>query len=73
MDRARDVFDAYRPLVRYEQQPGVGLAVRKYVLRRRGAIASSAQRRPGSSLPAAAVAEIDALLARQEKRLKEIG
>jgi 4-hydroxy-tetrahydrodipicolinate synthase len=29
---AHDLFDAHLPLVRYEQQPGAGLAVRKYVL-----------------------------------------
>jgi 4-hydroxy-tetrahydrodipicolinate synthase len=63
-DAAHDLFDAHLPLVRYEQQQGVGLAVRKYVLKRRGAIASDAQRRPGSSLSAIARAEVDYLLAR---------
>jgi len=38
-------------LVRYEQQQGVGLAVRKYVLMRRGFIASDAQRKPGLRFP----------------------
>ena len=28
---AHDIFDAHLPLVRYEQQLGVGLATRKYV------------------------------------------
>lgn len=73
MDRAQDLFDAYLPLVRYEQQPGVGLAVRKHVLAKRGAIASDAQRQPGAVLDALARAEVDRLLARQEKRLSEIG
>ncbi|WP_226628996.1 dihydrodipicolinate synthase family protein [Alloyangia pacifica] len=68
-DRAADVFEAYMPLVRYEQQPGVGLAVRKYVLTKRGAIASAAQRRPGAALPPAAVAEVECMLARQEAKL----
>src|SRR6185369_14920163 len=45
-DRAHDLFDAHLPLLRYEQQPGVGLAVRKYVLMRRGLLASDAQRKP---------------------------
>src|SRR5207237_585855 len=36
-DAAHDLFDAHLPLVRYEQQQGVGLAVRKYVLERRSA------------------------------------
>ena len=72
-DRARDLFDAYLPLIRYEQQPGVGLAVRKYVLAKRGVIASAAQRRPGAPLPPAAIAEVEVLIARQTRRLAEIG
>ena len=35
-EEAHDLFDAHLPLVRYEQQQGVGLAVRKYVMMRRG-------------------------------------
>ena len=31
-DEAHDLFDAHLPLLRYDHQPGVGLAVRKYVL-----------------------------------------
>ena len=70
--RARDLFNAYLPLARYEQQPGLGLAVRKYVLAKRGVIGSAALRRPGAGLTKAAQAEVDALLARQEERLKEL-
>jgi 4-hydroxy-tetrahydrodipicolinate synthase len=68
-DRAHDLFDAYLPLVRYEQQPGLGLAIRKYTLAKRGAIASSALRRPGPALSKAAIAEIEYLIERQEKCL----
>lgn len=71
-EAAQDVFDAYLPLVRYEQQPGIGLAVRKYILAKRGAIASAAQRRPGASLNAAAIAEVDALIARQTRKLEAL-
>jgi 4-hydroxy-tetrahydrodipicolinate synthase len=63
-DAAHDLFDAHLPLIRYEQQQGVGLAVRKYVLMRRGIIASEAQRPPGARLAAAARSEVDYLLAR---------
>lgn len=63
-DGAHDLFDAHLPLVRYEQQPGVGLAVRKYVLHKRGVIASPAQRKPGVAISATAKAEVDYLLAR---------
>lgn len=63
-DAAHDLFDAHLPLIRYEQQPGVGLAVRKYVLNKRGIIASAVQRKPGSSLSAKAREEVDYLLSR---------
>jgi 4-hydroxy-tetrahydrodipicolinate synthase len=63
-DAAHDLFDAHLPLIRYEQQQGVGLAVRKYVMMRRGIIASEAQRKPGPALGAAARAEVDYLLGR---------
>ena len=61
---AHDLFDAHLPLLRYEQQPAVGLGVRKYVLRKRGAIASDAQRAPASALSATARREVDFLLER---------
>ena len=67
-DEAHDLFDAHLPLLRYEQQPGVGLAARKYVLMKRGFIASDAQRKPGSALTPTARAEIDYLLARLAKK-----
>jgi len=63
-DAAHDLFDAHLPLLRYEQQQGVGLAVRKYVLMKRGFIASDAQRKPGAALTAAARSEVDYLLGR---------
>ena len=49
-DAAHDLFDAHLPLLRYEQQPGVGLAVRKYVLKRRGLLSSAAQRKPAAAV-----------------------
>jgi 4-hydroxy-tetrahydrodipicolinate synthase len=63
-DAAHDLFDAHLPLVRYEQQQGVGLAVRKYVMQRRGIIACDAQRKPGASLSGIGKQEVDYLLAR---------
>jgi len=71
-ERAHDIFDAYLPLVRYEQQPGLGLAMRKYVLHKRGAIGSAALRKPGAGLSAPAIAEIERLLERQERKLAEL-
>jgi 4-hydroxy-tetrahydrodipicolinate synthase len=72
-DRAHDLFDAHLPLMRYEQQPGLGLAVRKYLLHRRGVIASEAQRRPASTLSDTGRAEVDYLrdrLARIDARAR---
>jgi len=65
---AHDLFDRHLPLLRYEQQPGMlGLAVRKYILKRRGAIACDAQRKPGIKLSREAIAEIEFLIARLER------
>ncbi len=63
-EEAHDLFDAHLPLLRYEQQPGTGLAVRKYVLMRRGLVAHDAQRKPAAVLSDTARREVDHLLAR---------
>lgn len=72
IERAHDLFDAYLPLARYEQQPGIGLAVRKHILAERGVIASAAIRKPGPKLSAADVADIALLTARQTRRLAQL-
>ncbi|MGO4705908.1 dihydrodipicolinate synthase family protein [Microvirga sp. 2MCAF38] len=63
-DAAHDLFDAHLPLMRYEQQQGIGLAVRKYVMMRRGILSSDAQRKPGTALTVTAKSEIEFLLSR---------
>jgi 4-hydroxy-tetrahydrodipicolinate synthase len=68
-DAADDLFDAYLPVLRYEQQPGFGLAVRKEILRRRGLIATAHLRRPGAHLSAIDHTELDRLLDRLERRI----
>ncbi len=73
IEEAEDLFDIYLPLVRHEVQPGIGLALRKEVLRRRGAIKSAKQRAPGSSLTPADVAELEQLMGRLDRRLKSSG
>ncbi|MGB3553934.1 MAG: dihydrodipicolinate synthase family protein [Jannaschia sp.] len=73
VDGAEDLFDAYLPMVRYEQQLGLGLAIRKEVLRRRGVIASAKVRAPGPSLTRRDHEEIGRLMGRLEKRLGELG
>jgi len=66
-DAAHDLFDAHLPLLRYEQQLGIGLAVRKYVLMRRGILSSDVQRNPAVALSPAAKAEVEYLLSRLSK------
>ena len=73
IDHARDIFDAYMPMVRYEAQPGMGLAIRKYSLAKQGVIAHPTLRKPGAGLSQAAIAEVDALAERQARRLAELG
>lgn len=63
-EQAHDLFDAHLPLLRYEQQPGIGLTVRKYLLHRRGLLGSATLRAPAAPLTAAARAEVEHLLGR---------
>lgn len=72
-DRAHDIFNAYLPMVRYEAQPGMGLAIRKYSLAKQGIIAHPTVRKPGVTLSAQTIAEIDGLAARQATQLAELG
>ena len=71
VQEAEDLFDAYLPLVIYESQPGIGLATRKEVLRRRGAIRSAHVRAPGPKLSAADRAELDGLMRRLDAKLAQ--
>lgn len=72
-DIAEDLFDAYLPLVRYEQQVGIGMAIRKETLRRRGVIASATTRAPGPSLDANDHAELTRLIDRLQRALASKG
>ena len=71
-DKMLDLFDAYLPLVRYEQQPGQGLLARKYILKRRGALSHDAIRAPGGKLSDQSRKELDRLMQRQEIRIAEL-
>jgi 4-hydroxy-tetrahydrodipicolinate synthase len=61
---AAAVFDKYCPLIRYEFQPKVGLALRKYIYMRRGAIACDAIRSPGVRIDPVTTRELEAVIAR---------
>ncbi|MEM9046969.1 MAG: dihydrodipicolinate synthase family protein [Pseudomonadota bacterium] len=71
-NQMRDLFDAYLPMIRYEAQPGMGLAIRKHILAHRGAIAHATVRNPGGALSVDAKAEIYDLIARQEAKIESL-
>ena len=71
-DQAEEIFDTYLPLVRYEQQPGFGLAIRKEILRQRGAISCAITRSPGPSLSQSDYKELSNLIVRLERKLNEM-
>lgn len=60
---AAEVFDRYLPYIAFEGQPVAGLAIRKEVLRRRGALAS-ARARSGRPLDSDTRSELDEVLER---------
>ena len=72
IDRAEDVFDAYLPLTRHEQQPGFGLALRKEVLHRRGIIASPKVRAPGPAMNSIDHDELTRLIRRVEQNVEAL-
>ena len=69
LEGAEDLFDLYLPVIKHEQQPGYGLAVRKDTLHRRGIMTSSKVRNPGQQMSEADHTDLDRLLARLDKRL----
>jgi 4-hydroxy-tetrahydrodipicolinate synthase len=62
-DGAANVFYAHVPLMRFEFQEGIGMAIRKEVLRRRGALADASTRAPGAALDEATRAALERVLA----------
>ena len=63
LDHAADVFYRNVALMRFEFQEGIGMAIRKEVLRRRGAIRDAGVRAPGASLDPGTSAALDRILA----------
>ena len=59
---AAESFYKLVPLMRFEFQEGIGMAIRKELLRRRGALADARVRPPGGALDAATLAALERLL-----------
>jgi 4-hydroxy-tetrahydrodipicolinate synthase len=69
VDDAADVFYRAVPLMRFEFQEGIGMAIRKEVLHRRGVLASPVTRPPGAQLDKSTRAALDRVLAWTEVKL----
>ena len=63
VDEAAETFYRFVPLMRFEFQEGIGMAIRKEVYRRRGALADGSTRAPGASLDEGTRAALDRVLA----------
>lgn len=72
VDEANNLFDAYLPLLSYENQSQWGVAVRKEILMRRGAIKSATMRAPGPRLTPVDMQEIDYLLGRTQRAIARL-
>jgi 4-hydroxy-tetrahydrodipicolinate synthase len=62
IDQAAELFYRTVPLMRFEFQEGIGMAIRKTVLQRRGVLASAATRAPAGGLDAATTQALDRVL-----------
>jgi 4-hydroxy-tetrahydrodipicolinate synthase len=67
-DGASEVFHRYLPLIRFENQPRINLALRKHIYHRRGAIASPRVREPFTPVDTGTLADLDDLLCRLNLR-----
>jgi 4-hydroxy-tetrahydrodipicolinate synthase len=63
LEKAKEIFYRYVPVMRFEFQEGIGMAIRKEILRRRGVIQTSLVRAPGANMDASTMRALDELLA----------
>ena len=63
VEGARRIFYEWLPLIRYENSVGLGLSIRKHILKRRGLLATADVRPPTPSIDAAGVEELADLMA----------
>jgi 4-hydroxy-tetrahydrodipicolinate synthase len=63
MDEAADLFYRFLPLMRFECQDGLGLAIRKEIYRRRGALSDASTRAPGAVIDEGTRAQLDRVMA----------
>ena len=68
LDEAADAFYRAVPLLRFEFQEGIGMAIRKEVLHRRGALASAATRAPAAEVDRTTREALDRVMAWVERQ-----
>jgi 4-hydroxy-tetrahydrodipicolinate synthase len=73
IDEAENIFDAFLPLIRYEQQIGIGMSLRKEILYRKKVIDSPFVRMPRTVLSGIDQTELSRLMSRLESRLVQTG
>ena len=64
VDGATDVFYRYMPIIRFENQARINLALRKEIYQRRGAIASARVRAPFTPVDADTLCDLDHIMRR---------
>jgi len=62
IERARSIFYRWIPLIRYENSAGIGLAIRKEIMKRRGFITTADVRPPSPPIDDSTRAELDDLM-----------
>ncbi|MCH8115656.1 MAG: dihydrodipicolinate synthase family protein [Chloroflexi bacterium] len=62
VERARSIFYSWLPLIRYENSVGIGLAIRKEIIKRRGLMDTAHVRPPSPAIDDATRAELDDLM-----------
>lgn len=62
-DGAAEAFYRYAPVMRFEFQEGIGMAIRKEMLKRRGAVAHAGARAPAAALDGPTREALDRILA----------
>ena len=65
-DEAASYFYRHAPLMRFEFQQGIGMPIRKEMLRRRGALSHAGAREPVARLDASTVEGLDRILRHYE-------
>jgi len=65
-DAARDLFYRALPLIRYEAQPSISVAIRKELFKRRGVISQTTMREPATQLDSASLSELEEITLKVE-------